>query len=272
MPGCRIAVDPAADRGRLVDVEAHPVAGPVLEALGPAGLGDDLRGRRRRRRWPPTPGAHRGHPGRLGLGHHGEDPGQLPGRRRRRRRRCGSCPSGSRRRWPRSRRPPGRRRRCARPPGRAWGLAEFGARGHDGLEGPVLGAPGGAWRGRGRGRTRLARVAGPGVASSGSTSASAASAMAAARSIRAISPASLHHPERLDHAGVATSRRGASTLGPAPACAAQLTLSASRPTAAAAAGQPRPAASRWAATPPMHERRPPSAAPAPASCSAAWVR
>ena len=31
-----------ADRGRLVDVEAHPVAGAVLEAVGPTGLGDDL--------------------------------------------------------------------------------------------------------------------------------------------------------------------------------------------------------------------------------------
>src|ERR1700679_2249072 len=31
-----------ADRRGLVDVEAHPVPGAVLEAIGPAGLGDDV--------------------------------------------------------------------------------------------------------------------------------------------------------------------------------------------------------------------------------------
>src|SRR3984957_725937 len=66
-----------ADRRRLVDVEPHTVAGPVLEAVGPAGVGDDgpahvihLFGG--------DAGLDRRRPGRLGGTHHREDPGHVP--------------------------------------------------------------------------------------------------------------------------------------------------------------------------------------------------
>ena len=80
-----------AHRGRLVDVEAHAVAGAVLEALGPAGVGDDPaadvvdllgrdpgRARRRRRRaWdsPTTSKTRASSP--VGLGADAEGPGHV---------------------------------------------------------------------------------------------------------------------------------------------------------------------------------------------------
>ena len=123
-PGARIAVPSCADRRGLVDVEAHAVAGAVLETVGPAGLGDDLAadvvhllgG---------DAGAHRRRAGRLRGPHHLEDAGQLALGVGVRRRRSGSCPSGSPRRWRRSRPRPGRPAAMARPPGWWCGLAEF---------------------------------------------------------------------------------------------------------------------------------------------------
>ena len=115
---------PRTHRWPLVDVEPHPVAGPVLEPVGPttgpeqlaAGLVDGP-GRH--------PGSHRRPPPLAGR----RPPPRRPPPSRRWAvhppRRCGSCPTGSRRRRPRSRPPPDRRRRMRRWPGRACGLAEF---------------------------------------------------------------------------------------------------------------------------------------------------
>ena len=190
------------------------MAGPVLEALGPAGRGDDVpadlvdvAGRH--------PGRHRGHPGRLGLGHHVEHRGQLAGRR------------------PAHAEGPGHvravaveggaevdhhrvaRRGCAGRPGRAWGLAEFSPDGHDGLEGPVLGAAARAWRGRARRRTppRSASRRRPAPWPAGAAPRPrAASAMAAARVHAGDLAGVLDHPQALDHApGWRPAVRGAST-------------------------------------------------------------
>ena len=214
-PGREDSSAQRADRGGLVDVEPHPVAGAVLEGLGPPGLGDDppadvvdLLG--------PRPGADGGHP--LGLG--GAAPPRRPGpaRRwaRRRRRRSGSCRSGSPRRWPRSRPPPGRRRRCAGRSGWWWGLAEFGPAATM-VSKAVDSAP--PWRmavSRARAKTSSVTSVRAAEASRGSTSASAASAMAAARAMRSISPWSFTSRSASTSPVVATHLGPLEQLGPAP--------------------------------------------------------
>ena len=170
-------------------------------------------------------GPHGGGPGRLGLAHHGEDARQLAlgvradaegarhvgavalegGAEVDHHRVAGVDACG--------------------PPGWWWGLAEFSPGGDDRLEGGAL-RPSAAHGGvELEGEVLLGDALG---SCSGSTSNSAASAMAAARSMRAISAASLRSRSASTALEVATSRSASSS--PAQVrCALQLTLSASRP-------------------------------------------
>ena len=188
-PGARIAVDPGRHRGGLVDVEAHAVAGAVLEARRPSRPRRSPPGRPGRRPRPPPRGAPRPRPAAWDWRHHLEDPGQLAGRLAAHAEGPGHVRPVALEDAPRSRPPPGRPARwCGGPAGGgawpSWGPTPRWSRR------PCSSAP----------RCRMAVVEGrrrrrPRWSSrppaSGSTSARAASAMAAARAIRATSPSSL---------------------------------------------------------------------------------
>ena len=219
---------PRAHRRGLVDVEARPRARCRARRPRPSRPRRSGRDRPCRRRRSVTPAAPRPRPASLGAPPTtSKTRARVPGGLAADAERAGHVRAVARRRWRRSRPPPGPRG-DAPLRGRAWGLAALGPDATMVSKRVALGPAAVAWP---VSSAKRELVLGRRLRRAGSTSASAASAMAQRL-------ASCGRPRRASFTcrsasttplGGPRARRPSSSLGPASRCAAQVTLSASRP-------------------------------------------